>query len=416
MRAEILCVGTELLLGDIINTNAAFIARKLAELGINCYYQSVVGDNDARLRKSLELSLSRSELIVMTGGLGPTYDDMTKETVASYFGREMELHEQSLERIKVRFAQMGRDCTDNNLKQAYMPKGAVVFKNDYGTAPALAVESEDGDKRIVIMLPGPPREMQPIFVEEVMPYLAAMSDRVLVSSVVHIFGMGESAVEDKLRDMMVSMDNPTIAPYCKEGEVQLRVTASGENAEECRALIAPVVEQIKSALGDVVYGVDVGTLQNALVAELKSAGLKIATAESCTGGLIAKNITDVSGSSEVFDCGIVAYANDIKSSVLGVSADTLQKYGAVSSQTALEMARGAARISGADIAVSTTGIAGPTGGSVEKPVGLVYIGLWYKGRESFIELRLTRGSGERDYIRRLAVLNAMNEALKLIKF
>ena len=411
MKAEILCVGTELLLGDIVNTNAAFIAKKLASLGIYCYYQSVVGDNPARLSVSLSESLGRSELIIMTGGLGPTYDDLTKETVARHFGRELELHEHSLKRIRDRLTRIKCPITENNLKQAYMPVGAVVFDNDYGTAPALAIEDHIDDpanRRVVIMLPGPPREMEPMFDECIVPYLRKFSEDILVSSTVHIYGMGESAVEDKLRALMESAVNPTVAPYCKEGEVQLRVTASGKDEETCRALIAPVIEQIYSVLGDVIYGVDIPSLQHLIVSKLAKTGKKLAVAESCTGGYIAKSITDVAGSSAVFDCGVVTYANSMKEKLLGVSADTLDKYGAVSPQCAEEMARGAAKLAGADYAIATTGIAGPGGGTAEKPVGLVYVGIYAEGNTTVHKLQLGRGgSDEREVIRSAAVKRAL---------
>ena len=271
MNAEILCVGTELLLGDIVNTNAAYIARSLAAIGVNVYHQSVVGDNPERLKGSLDLALSRADLVVMTGGLGPTYDDLTKETVAEKFGLPMELHRPSLDRITAYFKRVNRVMTHNNEKQAWMPKGARVFPNNYGTAPGLAVQ--EGEK-IVILLPGPPKEMEPMFAEEVVPYLKSFSDTVLLSHTVHIFGMGESAVEDKLKDYMLAHLNPTVAPYAKTGEVQLRVTASAQDEQTANTLIQPVLADIQRILGNVVYGIDVGTLQNAFVQELKRKGKK----------------------------------------------------------------------------------------------------------------------------------------------
>jgi nicotinamide-nucleotide amidase len=413
MIAEILCVGTELLLGDVVNTNAAYAARELAAIGINVYFQSVVGDNPARLKKALALALSRSDLVVMTGGLGPTYDDLTKETVAEAFGLPMELHQPSLDAIASFFKRTNRIMTKNNEKQAWMPKGAHVFTNNYGTAPGLAVE-KDGKR--VVLLPGPPREMEPMFSEEVIPYLKALSDTVLVSHVIHIFGMGESAVEDKLKEYMLAHTNPTVAPYAKEGEVQLRVTAGAKNEAEADAMIWPVIEEIREVLGDVIYGIDVGSLQAALVQQLLEKNRQIATAESCTAGLVSKRITEISGSSSVFECGIVSYSNSIKRDILGVSQETLDAYGAVSDATVREMARGVRKLSGADIGVAISGIAGPGGGTPEKPVGLVYVCASCDGFEEVLELHLSRRRrNERENIRYLASSNALALAIKALR-
>ncbi len=404
MNAEILCVGTELLLGDIINTNAAYIARSLAAIGINVYHQSVVGDNPERLKQSLDIALSRADLVVMTGGLGPTYDDLTKETVADKFGLPMELHQPSLDRITAYFQRMNRVMTPNNEKQAWMPKGAKVFPNNYGTAPGLAVQQ------------GPPKEMEPMFSEEVVPYLKNFSDTVLLSHTVHIFGMGESAVEDKLKDYMLSHLNPTVAPYAKQGEVQLRVTASACDEEAANKLIQPVLADIRRILGNVVYGIDVGTLQNAFVQELKRKGKKAATAESCTAGLVSKRITEISGASQVFECGVVSYANRIKAEILGVSQQTLDTYTEISEQTAREMARGIRKLSGADIGLSVTGLAGPDGGTPEKPVGLVYICASCDGFEKVQELHLSRGRrNEREDIRYLAASHLLALGLEALR-
>jgi nicotinamide-nucleotide amidase len=420
MTAEILCVGTELLLGNIVNTNAAYLAREMAAIGIFTYHQSVVGDNAGRLKESLDLSLSRSDIVIITGGLGPTYDDLTKETVADYFGLEMKMHGPSLERLKQFFAQFGREMTPNNEKQAMMPEGCTVFVNNYGSAPGLAVE---GHGKTVVMLPGPPREMEPIYREEVKPFLQKkQSGKVLVSKTLHIFGMGESQVEHKLHDMMESSTNPTIAPYAKEGEVELRVTAFGSSEAECAELIEPAVEKIKGEIGEFIYGIDIKSLQNAVVSKLCERGLTLATAESCTGGLVGKRITEIAGCSEVYLGGVISYANSVKLSQLGVSEETLQKYGAVSEETALEMCEGAAKSLGADIGISTTGIAGPDGGSTEKPVGLVYVGVYFDDKKSgetirrAIKLNLARRmyKDEREMIRYMASSNALREILKLL--
>ncbi|MBQ9941366.1 MAG: competence/damage-inducible protein A, partial [Christensenellaceae bacterium] len=397
MIAEILCVGTELLLGDIVNTNAAYIAKELAVMGIDVYTQSVVGDNPARLKDSLAIAFSRADTVIMTGGLGPTYDDLTKETVAAYFGRQMQMHEPSLLQLTEYFKKRGTVMTENNKKQAMMPDGAVVFDNPWGTAPGLAVE---GEGKIAILMPGPPQEMVPMFQASVVPYLMKFSGKTIVSHNVHMIGIGESALEAQLKESMLAHKNPTIAPYAKQGEVLLRVTAQAATKEEAEALIAPEVEKLCRDFPEYVYGVDVGDLQHAAVALLMKKGLTVATAESCTGGLISKRLTEVPGSSEVFGCGVCSYANEVKEQLLGVSHHTLETYGAVSPQTAAEMAAGIRRISGADIGISVTGIAGPGGGTEEKPVGLVYLGVNSDKLTEVVEFRTGgRRKDGREYIR-----------------
>jgi len=413
MNAEILCVGTELLLGDTVNTNAAYIARELAACGIGCYCQTVVGDNPQRLRQSLEQALARADIVITTGGLGPTYDDLTKETVAAYFGREMEIHQPSLDQLKDFYTRINREMTPNNIKQAEMPEGAVVFHNDRGTAPGLAVE---GDGKLVILMPGPPREMTAMFQKQVRPFLLQRSKTTLVSHNIHLFGIGESNLAHELRGYMESHQNPTIAPYAKEGEVLLRVTAGAETAEEANRLTQPVLREICDKFPQYIYGVDCDTLENALVCALKEKGRTVAVAESCTGGLIAKRITDISGASAVFGCGVCTYSNEMKTRLLGVSADTLKAHGAVSEPTAREMALGVRALGSADIGVSITGIAGPDGGTEEKPVGLVYVGISTQSGDTVTELKLSRGyGGERAFIRNLAASNALYLALRTVQ-
>ena len=408
--AEILCVGTELLLGDIVNTNSAFLSSRLADLGLNVYRHTSVGDNPERLKKALVLALEDSDMVITSGGLGPTYDDLTKETVAEVFGREMELHQESLDRIKAYFEQTGREMTENNRKQAMMPKGAIVFRNDYGTAPALALYDKDRNKT-VIMLPGPPNELVPIFNEEVAPYLNDRRNTVLLSKNVNIFGMGESAVETALAGLMQSAKNPTLAPYCKVGEVRIRVTASAEDIATADSMCDAMIEKImKTEVGAFVYGVDADTLEKAVVTSLIDRGLTIACAESCTGGLIAKRITDVEGASAAFISGCVTYANEAKMKLLGVKSKTLQSFGAVSEQTALEMARGVRTELCADIGISTTGIAGPGGGTPEKPVGTVYVGISTADGDFVKKLSLS-SMKSRTYIRNVAVNNAFSLVL-----
>lgn len=410
--AEILCVGTELLIGDIVNTNAAYISKALAEMGISQYHQSVVGDNVNRLTEALEEALSRSDLVITSGGLGPTYDDLTKETAAKLMGRKMHTDAESLEAIKTYFEKTGRVMTPNNEKQALVPEGSVVFKNPNGTAPGIAIEDFEKGK-IIIMLPGPPRELEPMFRDSVKPYLLKFTDKVMLSRNINIFGLGESSVENILKDLMKTSTNPTVAPYVNTGEVRLRVTASAPTYEECEKLCKDMIERIQSSeVGRYIYGIDAGSLENALLSKLSEKKLTFATAESCTGGLISKRITDLAGSSAVYLGSIISYANEVKERLLGVSADTLKAYGAVSEETAIEMARGTRERLGADIAVSTTGIAGPGGGTDEKPVGLVYVAISSKRGERVKKLNIAPGRSVRDYVRYLAASNALYLALE----
>ncbi len=411
MSAEIISVGTELLLGEIANTDAQFISECLAELGIDLFYHTVVGDNPKRLTDVLRLAKSRSDLIITTGGLGPTYDDLTKEVICETLGLPLERHEPSLERMRGFFADMGREMTDNNLKQVDLPKGCTVFDNDWGTAPGCAAEA---DGVTIVMLPGPPRECRPMMKERVMPYLRARSEKAIVSSEVHIFGMGESAVESILHDRMEHALNPTIAPYCKEGEVMLRVTAAAPDEASARAMLPPVIDELKATLGDLIYGVDVDSLEESVVRLLAERELTMTCAESCTGGLVAKRITDIAGSSAVFLGGVVSYANSVKRDVLGVPAHLLAQYGAVSRPVAAYMARGATALTGADVAVALTGIAGPGGGTPEKPVGLVYIGLTMHGATYVKELHLGGRTRDRAYVRQLAASHALSMVRKAV--
>ena len=413
-HAEILCVGTELLLGDIVNTNATFLSARMAELGIGVYRHTAVGDNPERLSAALRDALTHADLVITSGGLGPTYDDLTKETVAACFGRKMKMHEPSLEAIRAYFQKTGRVMTKNNEKQAMMPEGAIVFPNHFGTAPSLALYDEEHNKT-VIMLPGPPGELENIYYEQVLPYLRTRRDAVLVSHNLHIFGMGESAVETHLRDLMTEAKNPTVAPYCKEGEVRLRVTARAETEQEADSMCERIITRIcDTEVGAYVYGIDVGSLENAVIRRLHEKSLTLCTAESCTGGLIAKRLTDVSGASNVFFGGCVTYTNEIKQKLLGVSAETLAAHGAVSPQTAAEMARGARERLGTDIAVSATGLAGPGGGTPECPVGTVYIGISTKSGEEVRRLSLSP-MRSRDYIRKVSVANALDMVLRAIQ-
>ena len=399
---ELISVGTEILLGDILNTDAQFLSIELARLGISVIHQSTVGDNRERLLAQLKEAADRSDIIILSGGLGPTPDDLTKEVCCEFFGKKMFLHEPTVEKIKTYFSTKGMEMAQNNLKQAMLPKDCVIFPNDNGTAPGMAIE-KDGVH--ILVLPGPPRELKPMFRNCAVPYLMQFSDRIIVSHNIRTFGIGESSMAERVNDLF-DAENPTVAPYAKDGEALLRVTAMARTKEEAENLCKPVINEIKNRLDGFVYGVDYTCIEEAVIEKLKEKHIKVATAESCTGGLIAKRITDVPGASEVFDCGIISYANEIKHRVLGVSEDDLNKYGAVSEPVARQMARGALKVSGADIAVSVTGIAGPDSDSTNKPVGLVYIGLADRDNVWVRELRTSRK--DRSYNRYVSASNALN--------
>ena len=401
--AELIAVGTELLLGNIANTDAQMISQGLSQLGINVYYHTVVGDNPQRVRQAVDIARGRADILITTGGLGPTCDDLTKVAVAQAFGKELVYHEPSAQRIRERFAQRGTPVTENNFQQAMVPEGCTVLDNDWGTAPGVAFQA---DGTHVLMLPGPPRECLPIFRESVLPYLQKLSDGVIASRTVKTFGIGESAAEALLRDLMNALHNPTLAPYAKPTGTELRITAHAPTREEALRLIAPVEEQVKAILGDKVIGVDVDSLEEVCFALLKDRGLTVGTAESCTGGLLAKLLTDLPGSSALFRGGVVSYTNGVKAGLLGVPQDLLDRYGAVSPQVAEAMARGAKAALGCDIALSTTGVAGPDADDRGNPIGLVYLGLAWGDQCRVTEFRA--GPVERERVRRQAAQTALD--------
>lgn len=408
--AEILCVGTELLLGDIVNTNAVLMAQRLAAHGIAVYRQSVVGDNPERLKSALREAFSRADTVFLSGGLGPTCDDLTKETVAEYFGRAMYLHKESLERIRKYFADIGRPMPENNVKQALIPCGALIFRNDWGTAPSICIEDEISGKT-AILLPGPPVEIEQIWFHRVEPYLERRSGSVIRSKNVHILNMGESAVEEVLRDMMLAGGDLTVAPYAKDGEVRVRVSARAATDADADALCDVAIEKIRrTKVGEFIYGIDVGSVENALVMKLRAAGATLACAESCTGGMIAKRVTDLAGCSDVFMGGCVTYSNEAKMRLLGVKPETLASHGAVSAEVAAEMARGVRLALGTDVGISSTGIAGPGGGTPEKPVGTVYVAVSTADGEKVKRLSMSP-LRSRAYIRYSSSTQALGLAL-----
>lgn len=402
MKAEIIAVGTELLLGDIINTNAQYIARRLANLGIDVFHQSVVGDNVSRLKEELSLAFSRSDMVITTGGLGPTKDDLTKETGAEFFNKKLVLHEESLNRIKEYFNKLNRTVNEGNMKQAYFPEGATILQNNHGTAPGSIIEDNG---KILVVLPGPPREMKPMFEDYVVPYLKKYQKSILFSKVLRICGIGEGHMAEQISDIIDNGINPTVAPYAKEGEVTLRITASASTEGEAENLIAPMEKEIRKRLGVNVYGTGDTTLEAVVGELLISKSLTIAVAESCTGGLLAGRLVNYPGISEVLLEGAVTYSNDAKMKRLGVKKETLEAHGAVSEETAAEMAEGIALAAGTRIGLSTTGIAGPGGGSPEKPVGLVYIGLYIDVK---VTVKRLNCPGDRQAVRNRTVVSALD--------
>lgn len=394
---ELIAVGTELLLGNIVNSDAQLLSRELSALGLNVYYHTVVGDNPKRLRQAVNHAKKRADIIITTGGLGPTCDDVTKTVLAAACGKKLELHRESAQRIVDYFETLGQKMTSNNMNQAMLPEGCEIFTNQWGTAPGCAFEYEN---KHIIMLPGPPSECLPMFRTCVVSYLQKLSEGMIVSHTYRVFGMGESRVESLLRGAMDRLTNPTLAPYAKTGEVELRITAKANTPEQAEQMIQPVEEEIYQVLGNLIYGKDVENLESVLVSLLIQHGLTLGCAESCTGGLFAKRITDVPGSSRIFKGGIVSYCNEVKANLLGVDPAMLETDGAVSSTVAQAMAKGAREALGCDLAISFTGVAGPGPDDRGNPEGLVYICL--ASQSTLWTKKFSLGSG-RERIRTTAV-------------
>lgn len=402
MKAEILSIGTELLLGDIVNTNAQYLSKRLAEMGILVYHQAVVGDNPERIIEAYHQAFQRSSMVITTGGLGPTKDDLTKETTAEYLGLNLELHSESYICIKGIYDRLNRELTEAHIKQVRFPEEAVIFPNQVGTAPGCAVEKAG---KIIINLPGPPGEMIPMFEREVQPYLSRFQSGTLVSKVLRITGLGEATMASQIEDIINNQTNPTVAPYAKETEVTVRITAKARDRSEAEEMIFPVEKKIRERLGENIYGQGDTSLEEETVKLLIARNMTLSLAESCTGGIIASKLVNYPGVSSVFLEGTVTYSNEAKLNRLGVRKETLEKYGAVSEQTAYEMAEGAAKTSGAKIGLSVTGIAGPDGNTPEKPIGLVYLGLYILGKIQVKKLDLT---GERNQIRNRVSIIALD--------
>lgn len=405
MVAEIVAIGTELLMGQIVNADAQYLSRRLQSLGISVYHHTTVGDNPQRLRDALALALSRSDIVITTGGLGPTQDDLSKETAAALLGREMVFDAESWCTIEGYFARMNRACPENNRRQAMFAEGAVILPNACGTAPGCMIEQ---DGKLVIQLPGPPREMAAMFEAQVYAFLAQRTGGCIASRYLRIYGLGESQVAQMCAAYIEAQDGVTVAPYCSLGECQLRVTARGADEAQALAHVVPVVDALRGILGDAVYAVTdspEGSMEEAAGRALTQRRLTVATAESCTGGLVAAKLVNYPGISAALNEAHVTYANAAKVRYCGVRQETLDVFGAVSEQTAHEMAQGLCERSGADIAVSTTGVAGPGGGTLEKPVGLVYVGCADAHGVRVERLML---SGDRQKVRELAALRALD--------
>ncbi|WP_270771064.1 competence/damage-inducible protein A [Intestinibacter bartlettii] len=403
MKAEIITVGTEILLGDILNTNCRYLSRELAAMGIEMYYQITVGDNEERLLKTLEESLNRSDIVICTGGLGPTEDDITKEVCAKYFGYELELHKPSLDAMIERFKHMNRVPTKNNEKQAYFPKEAYILKNDNGTAPGCIMEKEG---KMIVVLPGPPKEMESMFENYVKPYLSKLTDDVIESEVLRIIGVGESKVENDILDIIDSQTNPTIATYAKGYECTLRITAKAKSVEEAKELIKPMSDEMKRIFGQSLYATGETSIEEVVAKMLVENNLKIAVAESCTGGMVSASLINYPGISSVFMEGCVTYSNEAKMKSLGVKKETLDVYGAVSDKCAKEMASGVAARYNTNVGIATTGIAGPGGGTDEKPVGLVYFGIYINGK---VITKKYVFNGDRQGVRERATRTILND-------
>jgi nicotinamide-nucleotide amidase len=403
--AEILSVGTELLLGNIVNTNAAFISQELAGLGIAVYRQTTVGDNHRRLFYALENAFQNADIVIISGGLGPTQDDITKQVSAEFFNRKLVMHDESLRRIKIRFESRGRELPTNTSRNAIIPENSLVLPNNNGSAPGVVIE-ENG--KTLILLPGPPHEMIPMFTNYAAKFLQKKSGKIFVSRTLKIIGIGESQVESMLMDLISAQTNPTIAPYAKVWDCHVRLTASAQNEADAKNLIAPVAAEIHRRLDPHIYSDDEATLPEIVIELLRSRNLTLAVAESCTGGLLMSELVSVAGCSSVLLEGVCTYSNKAKTAQLNIDANLITKHGAVSAEVAAAMAEGVAKTADAVIGISTTGIAGPGGGTAAKPVGLVYAGLYVNGESETAKFNIT---GNRNEVR----LRAANLAMDMLR-
>ncbi|MDY4748443.1 MAG: competence/damage-inducible protein A [Candidatus Fimisoma sp.] len=410
MKTAILTVGTEILFGQIVNTNAAFLSRELNNLGYDVMYHYSVGDNPGRLAELIEFAFRDCDMIITTGGLGPTQDDLTKEVIAQAMGDRLVVSPEALSALKDRYERSGRPMTENNLKQANMPESAQILPNDQGTAPGFWLEKKG---KIIVSMPGPPREMTNMFEKEVKPRLISRQDSVIYYKILRTFGLGESKMETVLLPLIDGQTDPTIATYAKEGECSLRIASKRPTKEEAEAAVEDMTARVMDIIGEYVYSTDNEELADVVANMLLDKNITISCAESCTGGLFAGTLINTDGISKVFDRGIVTYSNEAKIKELGVKAETLDTFGAVSPETAAEMAEGIRAKTGTNMAVSVTGIAGPGGGSADKPVGLVYIGIAYDGKTDVVKAQMRNVT--RNWNRNYAVLTMLHEIYKRIK-
>jgi nicotinamide-nucleotide amidase len=409
MKSAIISVGTELLFGQIINTNTVYLSDQLNLLGVDVLFHHSVGDNPDRLKDVLRIALKESALIITTGGLGPTQDDLTKEVVAEVLHDSLVLHQPSLDRIEEAFNRMGRNMTENNKKQAMMPSRATIFENLEGTAPGFALE-EDG--KTIICLPGPPREMKSMFQKQAFPFLRIKSPGIIYHRMIRTFGIGESQAETSLLSIINGQKDPTIATYAKEGETAIRIASKRDTIEEAKAATEEVILKMRDLIGEYIYSTENQELVEVVGKKLLEDNITISCTESCTGGLFAGKITDIPGISAVFDRGLVTYSNQAKIEELGVREETLNTHGAVSPETAIEMAQGLSRKTSSRLCISVTGVAGPDGGTEEKPVGLVHMAIVYDGELTHKEIRTRNVNRKwnRDYTV-LAMLDFINKTI-----
>lgn len=409
MNCSILSVGTEILMGQIVNTNVTFLSQELNNLGYNVLFHFTVGDNPNRLKSIFESALDLSDIIITTGGLGPTQDDLTKEIISKCMCKKLKLHFESLEKIKTFFQKRNKIMTDNNIKQAYIPENGLVLPNDIGTAPGFLIEEKG---KIVICLPGPPQEMIPMFSNYVKPYLEKKNQFIIKSRTIKFFGIGESKLEWTLEDLISQQTNPTLATYANDGELSLRITAKAKSLEEAEKLITPIQQQVSKRLNNFIYSFNNESLEEVVGRILIEKNISISIAESCTGGLLTSKLTSISGISKVLDRTIITYSNRAKIEELGVKKEIIDHYGAVSKETAIAMANGLKNITNSDMCLSITGIAGPSGGTIKKPVGLVYIGVATNKDTFYKKYNL---NGNRNKIRNYTTMIALDIIRKTIE-
>lgn len=405
MIVELITTGSELLLGEIVNTNSAYLSSALNQAGFDVVYHSTVGDNRARMRSVMEIALDRADMVITSGGLGPTLGDITKETMADLLELSLVLHEPSLDKIKCFFAHRHVHMPVNNQKQAMIPEGSYVLNNSCGTAPGIVIHHNN---KTIVHLPGPPHELKAMVKDQLLPYLAKHypQEAIIVSKELHTYGWGESTIDETLRDILLTQSNPTVALLARPGEILVRITAKANNTSVAEELINNMEKQIRARLGNIIFSTDDRTMEEVVAEALFTKKKTIALAESCTGGLVTSRLTDVRGASNYLIGSVVCYSNDIKEKQLGVPHQTLFDHGAVSEPTARAMAEGIRRLNGTDIGVGVTGIAGPDGGTPEKPVGTVYIAVASKDETT---CKLCHFTGNRTMIKRLVSQAVLNE-------